>query len=232
MTDLAQAFAHRGVTAEWRLPGGHRNDVWLVRMGQVPLVAKTTRHSEAGLQWLLPILDAARGSGLGAPDLIPDGEGRLGGGGITLEPFIEGKVPDRPGLHRLGPRLRRFHARTAGLRPRPGTPAAGDARSSRGPIAAVHALRRALSQLPPARPVAVHGDLNPTNVLLTPSGPVLIDWDEARMDHPAFDFPLAHLPAHVRRARLAWEIVSGWSEEPVYARRLAARFPRNRRTGR
>lgn len=42
---------------------------------------------------------------------------------------------------------------------------------------------------------AVHGDLGVGNVLLTDEHVALIDWDEARLDVPAFDF--AHLPTDV-----------------------------------
>lgn len=57
---------------------------------------------------------------------------------------------------------------------------------------------------------------------MTATGPVLLDWDEARLDHPAFDLPLANPPAILRRARLAHEILSAWTIEPYYARRLVS----------
>lgn len=45
------------------------------------------------------------------------------------------------------------------------------------------------------RRALVHGDLNPKNVLVTPSGPVLLDWELAHIGDPAFDLamPVAHL---------------------------------------
>lgn len=41
----------------------------------------------------------------------------------------------------------------------------------------------------------IHADLNPKNVLVTPAGPVLIDWELAHVGDPAFDLamPVAHL---------------------------------------
>ena len=224
MTGLAPAFAHRGVTAERPLPGGHRNEVWLVRRGETLLVAKTTRHGEASLQWLSPVLAAARRAGLGAPPLIPDSDGRLAGGGLTLEPFVEGARPDCVAFHALAPRIRRFHALTAGIGPRPGP--AYDARGmlARLPSPVAAQVRAALATVPPARRTVIHGDLGPANVLMTPMGPVLLDWDEARFDHPAHDLPLAGLSSAVRRARLAREILSGWTTEPGHARRMTPRL--------
>jgi aminoglycoside phosphotransferase (APT) family kinase protein len=39
----------------------------------------------------------------------------------------------------------------------------------------------------------VHLDLHPLNVLLSPDGPVVIDWTNARLDDPAFDVALSAL---------------------------------------
>jgi tRNA A-37 threonylcarbamoyl transferase component Bud32 len=39
----------------------------------------------------------------------------------------------------------------------------------------------------------VHLDLHPLNVLLSPDGPVVIDWANARLDDPAFDVALSAL---------------------------------------
>ena len=57
----------------------------------------------------------------------------------------------------------------------------------------------------------------------------LLDWDEARVDHP--DLDLADLPVPVlpgprdriaRAAVGAWEAAAGWAAEPAYARRRLA----------
>ena len=57
----------------------------------------------------------------------------------------------------------------------------------------------------------------------------LLDWDEARVDHPDLDLadlPVPALPAErnrpARAAVDAWEAAAGWRSEPAYARgRLA-----------
>ena len=75
---------------------------------------------------------------------------------------------------------------------------------------------------------AVHGDLGAGNVLVTDDHVALIDWDESRVDVPAFDY--AHLPPDVHvpigggrsatvTAGVAWEAATCWAAEPEYARR-------------
>ena len=86
----------------------------------------------------------------------------------------------------------------------------------------------------------VHGDLGPGAVLVDESGDggvSLIDFDEARVDVPAFD--LAGLPRPVRKlsgaraelddevvevAALVWETATCWVIEPDYARRWLQRL--------
>ena len=73
----------------------------------------------------------------------------------------------------------------------------------------------------------IHGDPGKDNILVTDAGPVLVDWDEARVDAPHFD--LAALPDHAcplvgdercvaRQAASAWEAATAWRREAGYAR--------------
>jgi hypothetical protein len=59
------------------------------------------------------------------------------------------------------------------------------------------ALLAAATERPCGADVLLHGDLNPGNVMTTPAGPVLVDWELARTGAPEWD----HTPllVHVRR---------------------------------
>ena len=88
----------------------------------------------------------------------------------------------------------------------------------------VAVVRAAWSALPAAEHCVVHGDAGPGNAIITQDGGcVLIDWDEARVDNPAFD--TGYDPA-ARRAQLAWEIATCWVAEPRYAKSLVPEFLR------
>ena len=49
-----------------------------------------------------------------------------------------------------------------------------------------HALHTRLFQLPQDEKL-LHGDFHPDNILLTPNGPVIIDWIDATLGHPLAD---------------------------------------------
>lgn len=70
------------------------------------------------------------------------------------------------------------------------------------PASERQAAKAALAGLPDGTAVC-HGDFHPANVLLTPRGPVVIDWDTATRGHPVGDIACtSHL---LRIARLpAW----------------------------
>jgi len=51
-------------------------------------------------------------------------------------------------------------------------------------------LHRRLHAIPYEDAALLHLDLHPQNVLLSPSGPVVIDWTNARAGEPAFDVAL------------------------------------------
>jgi aminoglycoside phosphotransferase (APT) family kinase protein len=70
----------------------------------------------------------------------------------------------------------------------------GDLAAEHGRQDLVAAAERLLASVPRA-PVTViaHGDLHPFNLLVTQSGPVLIDWTVARVAHPAFTLGFTEL---------------------------------------
>ena len=217
------------------LEGGYRNTVYLVERGGERFVAKSTRRSEAQLQWLGPLQEAARRAGFLVPALIPAEDGRLCADGWTLEPFMPGERLSRNELPGLLPKLEAVHRLTEDLPQRPGFAAArdllrrdagGDADLAAMPPDLVRRCRDAWRPFEAALLCGLHGDPNPDNVLRHPSGVfVLLDWDEARVDAPLYDRTalLGQAGATPRewRAFLAWEVVVGWRIEPAHAQRSA-----------
>lgn len=240
------------------LPGGHRNRVLRGQGRARDLVFKTTRREEAALRWLGPVQAAARAAGLQAPGLIPSRAGQLGVDGWTCEPWLQGRPAEPADLARMVPMIARFHHLGRDEPQRPGFVAAAEAgpRTVAGdldlpamPAKLVAACLRAWEPLAGRPTAALHGDLGPGNVLMTASGPALIEWDEARRDAALFD--LASLPPRQQaggqppapsgifgsgagqeadeiaghtvaaRACLAWEVAVCWRVEPARARRLA-----------
>lgn len=91
-------------------------------------------------------------------------------------------------------------------------------------------LAQPVAAVSPERQCVVHGDFGPGDVLIDDHDVGIIDWDEARVDVPAFD--LAALPEDaltaqsrpgdlrlLRKSALAWEVATCWTIEPDYARR-------------
>lgn len=134
--------------------------------------------------------------------------------------------------------LRRVHALTAGWPQRPGfassrellsTDRGGDVDLSAMPADDAALIRAAWRPVADDATCAIHGDFGGGNVLVRDGTAALIDWDESRVDVPAFE--CAHLPPDVPipenrltvvRAGVAWEAATCWLTEPGYAaRRLA-----------
>jgi Ser/Thr protein kinase RdoA (MazF antagonist) len=80
----------------------------------------------------------------------------------------------------------------------------------------------------------IHGDLNPSNVLIDANEhAAILDWDESRLDVAAFDQAALCPPAAgpALNALRAWEIACCWQIEPDHARNLARNFERERTAG-
>jgi aminoglycoside phosphotransferase (APT) family kinase protein len=217
------------------LAGGYRNAAMLVRRGDMQLVAKTTRRNEAQLTWLLAVHSAARAAGFVVPEYILSDNGNMTEDGVTLETFIPGYHPQTLADARLAEQLARFHALGRKLPQRPGfasaaellhTTQGGDIDLSRMPGALVDCCRSAWAHLQHHPTTAIHGDLNPDNLIITPAEQLaLIDWDEARVDSPIFDSLLQPTSNPLdARAQLAFEIASSWQREPEYAQTLIAQL--------
>ena len=112
--------------------------------------------------------------------------------------------------------------------------------ATRHPAAAPH-LQSLAATLDTAAITLVHGDVSPKNILLRPSGPVILDAECATMGDPAFDLAFClnhlllksiHLPAsraELRTAALAfWTTYAShitWEPPAALAARLAALIP-------
>ncbi|QPH53542.1 phosphotransferase [Pontivivens ytuae] len=205
------------------LTGGARNHVWLVERGGVRFVAKSTRRSAAALWWLHRLEPALREAGLRTALPIV-ARGRIVLEGWTLEHFISGRPAGVQDIAALRPALLHLHRLTRNIPQRPGFCAArelprvfrsGDAvlPSRSGPLV------KTLRALPQGPHGAVHAELNPSNIILTDTGPCLIDWDEARRDLALFD----QAPSQHASARAAFEVASCWQVEPRRTIALARR---------
>ena len=105
----------------------------------------------------------------------------------------------------------------------------GDIDLAAMPAALADQCRAAWSLLPSAPTTIIHADLTTENILVKGDGtPVLLDWDEARVDLAVFDdhsIGKASDPI-TQAAALAFEIAVCWCIEPERARRLAYDLPR------
>lgn len=236
-----------GVELLGALPGGARNQVLLARRGDWRLVVRRSTRSVASLEWELDLLEHLAEHGVGVPRTVPADDGRRHVHGVLVQEFVEGRPPRTDDdWYRVVETLTVVHQLTVGWSQRPGFASArellvadrgGDVRLDAMPPEAVRAVRRAWQPALTGPECAIHGDMGAGNILVADARVTLLDWDEARVDVPWFDF--AFLPATtatvvpvpvdaVVTAGLAWETATCWLPEPDYARRrlaeLYARF--------
>jgi Ser/Thr protein kinase RdoA (MazF antagonist) len=226
------------VTVAGRLGGGHRNEVRELRRGGERLVARRSRRTVDALEWELDLLDFLAGLGFRVPATVAAVDGRRHVDGVVVQRWLDGRAPTVDDWPAVVSELRRLHTATARWPQRPGfLSSRGLLTSARGgdvdldamPPSAVTACRRAWAALPDSSAV-VHGDPCAANVRVSEAGVGLLDWDEARVDHPDLDLadlPVAVLPGsrgRIARAAVdAWEAAAGWLLEPEYARERLAR---------
>ncbi len=215
--------------------GGHRARVFRTTGLERDLVFKTTTRSEAALGWLSQAYDLAESAGLVVPRLLPSAAGFLTEAGWTCEPFLDGDQLPPSQLGELETPIRRMQRAASGMPQRPSFQSAraliysdkgGDIDLTQMPAALSAKCRTAFADLDATPETLVHGDLNASNVMRLNDGQLaLIDWDEARLDHPVFDLGQFSSSDPTRqRALLAWEIACCWTREPDRARRLAAKL--------
>jgi Ser/Thr protein kinase RdoA (MazF antagonist) len=245
-----------GVEINAPLTGGARAAVYAARRGNQGLVVKVSTRSQASLAWELDLLRALHDAGLSVPTALPTARGDEHHHGVWIQPFLPGGPPTRRRDWQAAAEvIAAVHGLTAGWPQRPGAATAHDLlKESTGAdvdltampaeaVALVRACWRALLEAlsdGERQPCVVHGDFGSGAVLVDGGRVSVIDWDEARVDVPAFD--LGGLPRSLRRldglggrsieaiqdvldaAALAWEIATCWNVEPAYARRCLTRL--------
>lgn len=233
-------LAHWGdVTITGPTSGGAVNNVVFATVNGNNAVIRRARASEASLRWELELLADLRRAGLAVPGVIASEDGRDTIEGIVVFERVQGRPPSASDWPAVRDYLSRLHQ--LGSRPqRPGVRSATDLLTASDstdidltamPDEAARRCRAAWARLEHVPPTVIHGDPGETNVLVGDDGPVLIDWDEARVDAPHFD--LAALSDDVcplvgrerwtaRQAASAWEAAISWRREPSYAKRRLA----------
>lgn len=230
-----------GVEVGARLTGGARNPIYQARRGAQRLVVRASSRPVAALDWELDLLEVLRSQQLVVPETLPTSDGRRHDDGIVVQRFIAGApAATTQDWERVVSALAVVHELTVGWPQRPGFESArglltrsrgGDVDLAAMPRSAVELVRASWLPVLSGRECVIHGDIGAGNVLVTDEDIALIDWDEARVDLPAFD--LAHVPCDVDvpfpgdrgalvTAGVAWEAATCWVSEPEYAaRRLA-----------
>ena len=219
-----------------RASTGSVNDVWSARRGDDEYFVRGSTRGGQALQWELDLLSKAGALGLGVPDVVPALDGRTSVDGVVVFRRVRGERPSsRSDWTLVRDYLLALHDAMADTPQRPGFLSAVDllAADAGGlvdlgamPDDAVKRCRGAWSRLEGRTRCVIHGDPAEDNVFIGPSGAVLIDWDEARVDVPLFD--LAALPDEVcplpeddrwiaRQAASAWEAAITWRRDREYA---------------
>lgn len=221
------------------LSGGARSRVFRARRGNTDLVVRVSGRPAAALDWELDLLDLLAGHGVAVPQVILTDDGRRHDHGVQVQKFIAGTGPrDAADWKRIVATLETVHAITGNCPQRPGFASAralltrkvgGDVDLRAIPSGDVDLIRQAWVPVLDTSECGIHADLGTGNVLITDDHVALIDWDEARVDVPAFDY--AHIPSDIDlpeygadrsellRAGIAWEAATCWSIEPEYAKR-------------
>ncbi|TDV51021.1 phosphotransferase enzyme family protein [Actinophytocola oryzae] len=216
-----------------RLGGGHRNEVY--RAGD--RVVRRSRRSAPSLEWELELLDHLSLNGFLVPEVVRTHDGRRHVHGIVVQEWLPGREPEEADWPSVAAELRRLHSLMATWPPRPDGPGTcdllttdrgGDVDLTSMPREAVAACRAAWAALDGPKTV-VHGDPCAANIRIQEDGTVgLLDWDDARVDHPWLDLadlPCLDPPREARAAVDAWEAANAWFMEPTYARGRLAGVP-------
>ena len=246
--DVPDVSAWPGVAITGALTGGARARVYAAHRRGVPLVVKVSPREGPSLDWELELLLALTEAGVSAPTPTPTADGRLRVGRVFVSRFLPGGPPRTAEHWRAATEVvARVHEVTRGWPQRPGAASVALLMSTtRGADVDLAAMPPPAAALVRAcwQPVldradaaggdddscVVHGDLGAGAFLVDGDEVGVIDWDEARVDVPAFDLAAlttaaggaVALPGGLDRqvladAALAWEVATCWVPEPDYA---------------
>lgn len=235
MADL-DVTAWFGLELREPLTGGVRNIVHRAHRAGEDVVVRRSGRSTESLDWELDLLGHLDGHGIRVPALVPADDGRRHVAGVVVQRWLPGGPPvTGEDWAAVVVTLQGVHALTQGWPQRPGFASSrqllsqdrgGDVDLGAMPPAAAALVRRAWAPVIVGAECAIHGDVGGNNILLHDGQAALLDWDEARVDVPWFDF--AHLPEHIpapapvdradlTTAGVAWEAATCWLAEPEYA---------------
>jgi Ser/Thr protein kinase RdoA (MazF antagonist) len=224
-----------------RLAGGARSCAFLARRRNRQFVVRQSSRPTRSLEWELELLAHLSRQGVRVPQVLLTDDGRQHVDGVVVQQFLPGGRPrSRRDWEHVIKTVQRVHELTAGWPQRPGfrssrqlldADSGGDVRFAEMPAELAQIVRTAWMPILRGDECAIHGDLGGGNVLVDGSKVALVDWDEARVDIPWFDF--AHVPREVAvpapvdrealiTAGVAWEAATCWVPEPDYARRRMA----------
>jgi len=241
----AALAAWSGVEVLRPLTGGNRNQVMLARRGDEQLVVRRSGRSPAALDWELDLMEHLAAHDVGVPGLVPADDGRRHVDGVLVQELVAGDPPSTDAQwQEVAATLRTLHRVTVGWPQRPGFASArdllvaergGDVALDAMPADAVDAVRQSWQPILIGAHCVIHGDIDASNVLVTGARVTVLDWDEARVDVPWFDFAFmpegadgtVALPVArdvLVTAGIAWEAATCWLPEPDYARRRLAQL--------
>lgn len=197
-------------------------------------VAKSTRRSEAQVEWMTDVMALATEAGFRCPTLYRATNGSFISGSYTLESYLPGQMCKEGEMPDISRELAAFHQAGRNLPQRPGffgcadlltQDHGGDVDMTALPPDLRDRIRSAFDAIADEPVTALHGDLGEINLLIEDGQPpALIDWDECRVDCACFDLqrlPAVTLTEEQRRASLAFEIATCWQAEPDYSKNLA-----------
>lgn len=228
--DVLDSWGDEVVRVE-QLTGGVANEVWRLRVDGRLAVGRLGTRSDADLAWETELLRHLDSKGLAVPIPIATTDGRDFVDGLVVMTHLDGRPPDTEAdWRRVADALRSLHRATRNWPQRPGWSSSTDLLTVETgtkvdlremPAEGVARCRAAWERVTDRETCVVHGDPNAGNVLISPNGVALIDWDEAHVDVPLLDLALPHNAAGLNdaehdlatQAYAAWEAAECWDDE-------------------